>query len=57
MMDIEMRFHMAMISIYEVAKDEFHDNATRFLQMLSEKCGFLALGFIRQLPTATNANR
>ena len=44
-----------MISIYEAAKDECHDNATRFLQMLSEKGGFLALGFIRQLPTATNA--
>ena len=39
-----------MIRIYEAAKDECHDNATRFLQMLSEKVGFLALGLIRQIP-------
>ena len=50
-MDIEMRFHRAMISIYEAVKDECHDNATCFLQMLSEKGGFLGLGFIRQFPT------
>lgn len=39
MKDLEMRFQKAMIGIYESAKDECRYNATRFLQMLSEKGG------------------
>jgi hypothetical protein len=37
--DLEMRFHKAMIGIYETAKDKCSYNAMRFLQMLSEKGG------------------
>lgn len=39
MTDLEMRFHRAMVGIYESAKDECNYNATRFLQMLSERGG------------------
>jgi hypothetical protein len=42
MTDLEMRFHDAMIAIYEIAKREYRYNATRFLQMVSEQGGLAA---------------
>ncbi|MEV4224743.1 hypothetical protein [Nonomuraea sp. NPDC049725] len=37
--ELERRFHRAMVGIYETAKRELGYNATRFLQMLSERGG------------------
>lgn len=51
MTDLEMRFHKAMIGIYESAKDECHYNATRFLQMLSEKGGLATARTLLTTPT------
>ena len=42
MTDLEMRFHQAMIDIYQRAKDECGYNATRFLSMLSARGGLAA---------------
>jgi hypothetical protein len=39
MTDVEIRFHQAMIGIYEMAKEDCNYNATRFLQMVSERGG------------------
>lgn len=39
MTDLEARFHLEMIDIYKNAKDECRYNATRFLQMLSDRGG------------------
>ena len=44
--ELERRFHRAMVSIYETAKRELGYNATRFLQMISERGG---LATARQL--------
>ncbi len=35
--DLKERFNLAMLNIYKCAKDEAKYNATRYLQMLSEK--------------------
>ena len=37
--ELERKFHLAMVSIYERAKRECNYNATRFLQMISENGG------------------
>ncbi|MEV1246428.1 hypothetical protein [Nonomuraea sp. NPDC049750] len=37
--ELERQFHRAMVGIYETAKRELGYNATRFLQMLSERGG------------------
>jgi hypothetical protein len=37
--DTERQWHRAMVAIYETAKRELGYNATRFIQMLSEKGG------------------
>ncbi len=39
MTELEVRFHRAMIGIYERAKEECGYNATRFLGMVSERGG------------------
>ncbi len=46
MPDVELRFHKAMVAIYETAKRDLGYNATRFLQMVSEQGG---LATARQL--------
>src|SRR5262245_17734500 len=40
--DIKARFHDEMLAVYRRAKDECHDNATRFLQMVREVGGVQA---------------
>ena len=42
MTDLEKRFHREMIDIYQTAKKEVGYNATRFLQLISEKGGLAA---------------
>lgn len=42
MNDLEKRFHKDMLNIYTVAKSELNYNATRFLQLISEKGGLKA---------------
>ena len=39
MKSLELRFHDAMVEIYQRARTECNYNATRFLQMLSESGG------------------
>lgn len=41
-LDLELKFHQAMIGIYEQAKSELNYNATRFLQVVNEHGGFKA---------------
>lgn len=42
MTDLERKFHLAMREIYLTAKKECGYNATRFLQLISEKGGLAA---------------
>ena len=42
MSQAELRFHRAMVAIYETAKRDLGYNATRFLQMISEQGGVAA---------------
>lgn len=51
--DVERRFHHAMTQIYERARVEAGYNATRFLQMVSERGGLEAT---RQLLRSTQAS-
>ncbi|GLX01553.1 hypothetical protein [Microtetraspora sp. NBRC 16547] len=44
--EAERRFHRAMIEIYQTAKRDLGYNATRFIQMVSDRGG---LGAARQL--------
>ncbi len=41
-LDLELKFHEAMIEIYEQAKSELNYNATRFLQAVNKHGGFKA---------------
>ena len=51
--DVERVFHQAMVRIYEVAKRDAGYNATRFLQMISERGG---LDAARQLLHASTVS-
>ena len=42
MADLEKKFHQEMVDVYKITKREVGYNATRFLQMLSEKGGVAA---------------
>ena len=42
MADLAKKFHQEMVDVYKITKREVGYNATRFLQMLSEKGGVAA---------------
>lgn len=42
MNDLEKKFHIDMLHIYTTSKKELNYNATRFLQLISEKGGLKA---------------
>lgn len=42
MQELERRFHSDMVAIHATAKRELHYNASRFLQMVSERGGLEA---------------
>jgi hypothetical protein len=56
-MPLEDEFHLAMVHIYELARDDARYNATRFLQMLTEHRGLETARILLGDPTESNSYR